>query len=291
MRKCKLLALTIFTTCMMTTVVKAEGLTTFESEMGKTVSKSAYSNSIDPPAKFPILYDLKGGHADNPETYTKYSEFKLKKPKKKGYVFIGWTGTNLSKMKKKVRIKKGSAGVKRYIANWAKETYKVKFNTKCDDKNIEPMTVEYKQEFTLPTLSPNGKYVFDGWTDGKNVYEGGETVSRLTTNGKIKLKARWKEGVNLGVWRVTAYEPTGITASGVPVTPHRSVAMAQNAIAKYGLEFGDLIYLPSSGETLVLEDWGDSLMAARCEWIDVCVNWDEMYSGPYNTETEIYLVS
>ena len=243
------------------------------------------------PSTYSITYNLNGGQAKNPRTYTRNSEFQLNEPKKKGYVFAGWTGTGLSKMKKKVKIKTGMTGNRYYTANWAKKKYKVKFDTGCNGK-VKSIIVQYDEKFKLPSCPfPNGKYMFVGWTDGKHVYKAGEKVRRLTTNGKIRLKAKWKKGKSLGVWRVTAYEPTGITASGVPVTPHRSVAMARNAMEKYGLEFGDLIYLPTSDEVFVLEDWGDSLMAARCEWIDVCVDWDEIYSEPYNTETKIYLVS
>ena len=67
-----------------------------------------------------IVYKLNGGEeADNPTIYTnKTKTFTLKEPTRKGYTFIGWTGSNGETPQKEVTIEKGSTGDKEYIANW-----------------------------------------------------------------------------------------------------------------------------------------------------------------------------
>ena len=70
---------------------------------------------------YEIVYDLHGGYFDTQpkEFYTETTEtFALPIPIKKGYKFIGWTGTDLKKITKTVLIKKGSIGVKFYHAVW-----------------------------------------------------------------------------------------------------------------------------------------------------------------------------
>lgn len=73
---------------------------------------------------YTISYDLDGGSfadgAGNPQSYTVESnEITLKNPSKDGYIFLGWSGTELEEIQKNVVIPKGSVGNRSYTANWA----------------------------------------------------------------------------------------------------------------------------------------------------------------------------
>ena len=65
----------------------------------------------------------------NPATYNVETEsFTLNNPTKSGYIFTGWTGTDLTSNQNNVTIAKGSTGDRTYIANWTASTntaYKV----------------------------------------------------------------------------------------------------------------------------------------------------------------------
>lgn len=72
---------------------------------------------------YTISYELDGGSfeegAGNPEAYTVESEaITLKNPSKDGYIFLGWSGTELEEIQKNVVIPKGSVGDRSYTANW-----------------------------------------------------------------------------------------------------------------------------------------------------------------------------
>ncbi|HBC84677.1 MAG TPA: hypothetical protein DCZ30_04490, partial [Clostridiales bacterium] len=89
---------------------------------------------------YTITYELNGGDLGsdergnkitNPTTYNiETPDFELNNPKRIGYTFIGWTGTELSKETTLVIVRNGSKGNRNYEANWQVNTnveYKVKF--------------------------------------------------------------------------------------------------------------------------------------------------------------------
>ncbi|MDO4647056.1 MAG: InlB B-repeat-containing protein [Eubacteriales bacterium] len=70
-------------------------------------------------ATYTITYDLDGGEADNPTTYTAETEsFRLNQPTKEGYIFAGWTGANGSTPQTQVTINKGTTGNLSFAATW-----------------------------------------------------------------------------------------------------------------------------------------------------------------------------
>lgn len=81
------------------------------------------------PAAYQITYDLDGGSdPKNPDKYTiETPTFTLKNPKRKGYLFKGWTGTGLKDRTKKVTVKKGSTGDRHYKANWEPKMSKLPY--------------------------------------------------------------------------------------------------------------------------------------------------------------------
>lgn len=72
------------------------------------------------PIDYTITYNLDGGTASNPLTYTIETEtFTLSNPIKAGYTFTGWSGTGLEGLDNmNVTIAKGSTGERSYTAHW-----------------------------------------------------------------------------------------------------------------------------------------------------------------------------
>lgn len=71
------------------------------------------------PIAYAIAFDLGGGSADNPTTYTVESDaFTLAAPTLPGNAFEGWTGTGLDRPTTEVTIPSGSLGDRAYTATW-----------------------------------------------------------------------------------------------------------------------------------------------------------------------------
>ena len=94
-----------------------------------TLTAIANKNIID----YTINYNLNGGkvEVENPTTYTiETPTFTLNNPSKKGYKFLGWTGTGLEEPTTTVTIQSGTFGNSEYTANWEKlppVTYQVEY--------------------------------------------------------------------------------------------------------------------------------------------------------------------
>ena len=70
-----------------------------------------------------ISYDLNGGTATNPSSYTEATEtFTLANPTRENSTFLGWVGSNGSTPEMTVTIAQGSTGDKTFIAHWECET-------------------------------------------------------------------------------------------------------------------------------------------------------------------------
>ena len=70
-------------------------------------------------ATYSITYDLDGGTASNPDSYTMQSDaFTLNAPTKEGAVFAGWTGANGDTPQVTVTVNKGTSGDLSFKANW-----------------------------------------------------------------------------------------------------------------------------------------------------------------------------
>ena len=70
--------------------------------------------------EYTIKYNLNGGTASNPSKYTiETDDITLNNPKKTGYTFSGWTGSNGETKQISVTIVKGNTGNKTYTANYS----------------------------------------------------------------------------------------------------------------------------------------------------------------------------
>ena len=69
--------------------------------------------------KYFISYELNGGTATNPSSYTEATEtFTLANPTRENSTFLGWVGSNGSTPEMTVTIAQGSTGDKTFIAHW-----------------------------------------------------------------------------------------------------------------------------------------------------------------------------
>ncbi|MBR3162595.1 MAG: InlB B-repeat-containing protein [Clostridia bacterium] len=142
---------------------------------------------------YTITYSLDGGEiTEQNDTYqVDTATFILPTPTKTGYVFIGWTGTDLEEATETVTIAKGSIGNREYIANWQKEVYTITYN--LNNGTISGQRTGYQMDtetFTLPTPTKEG-YTFAGWT-GTGLTEPTETVTIAKgSTGNREYTANW----------------------------------------------------------------------------------------------------
>ncbi len=102
---------------------------------------------------------------NNPTTYKTPTEpIKLNNPSKKGYEFLGWSGTDIDEMSLDVSIPVGANDIRTYTANWKAKEYGIALDT--DGGTIEGnkrKTLVYDQVVgDLPTPEKEG-FTFVGW--------------------------------------------------------------------------------------------------------------------------------
>ncbi len=172
---------------------------------------------------YAITYDLAGGKADNPATYTESDTLTLQNPTREGYTFTGWSGTDLKGDDNMVvTIPKGSTGDRAYTAHWMKTDYTITYNLAggTDPGNLTGFNAD-TETFTLKNPTREG-YVFTGWTgtglsgSTKTVKVTKGTAQNLTftatwerpallvsasAKGKTAQKLTWKK-VNAAKYRV-----------------------------------------------------------------------------------------
>ena len=116
---------------------------------------------------YSISYELNGGTASGLKySYNVESEtFTLPNPEKRGYTFLGWTGTNGNNPTKNIQIKKGSSGNRNYIANYSLNIYTITYNTSMSSLPSNPITYTVESEtFTLSNPEKYGEFSFVGWS-------------------------------------------------------------------------------------------------------------------------------
>ncbi len=141
---------------------------------GTTGNKEYTANWIEAdPDVYPITYNLNGGSLGkddqghditNPSSYTKKTAtFTLNNPKKTGYNFTGWAGTDLvGQDNLEVTVAKGSRGARAYEAFYSPKDYTIEYENTCGNVvNPNSYTIE-SPNITLNNPSKDG-YTFTGW--------------------------------------------------------------------------------------------------------------------------------
>lgn len=179
--------------------------------------------------EYNIIYNLDGGTLNgktNPDTYNiETPTFTLNNPTRTGYIFAGWTGTDITGTSKIVTINHGSIGNRTYTATWTPIEYSIVYtkgytNNAKDD--VIQNGIKYNKDVTLisnpftgrsytvkyststsdrdwdKVTAPagfNGTLEFAHWNILSKTYAAGTKLKNLTTkNGdKITATAQWKD--------------------------------------------------------------------------------------------------
>ena len=146
--------------------------------------------------EYTIEYDLGGGvlNGNNPLKYTvEDSNITLVNPTKAGYIFAGWTGTDLTAPTLTVIIGANSIGNREYVANWTLDGYSITYNLN-GGVNSEKNPYEYavtSANIYLESAIRRG-YVFDGWyTNADCTADSKITTITSGSTGDITLWAKW----------------------------------------------------------------------------------------------------
>lgn len=139
--------------------------------------------------EYVISYNLDGGNISTPNP-VKYNinsnDFTLINPIKKGYTFIGWTGTDLNELTMSVTIPKGSNSDKNYTANWEANSYTVTLDANGGTIDNNSISVEFDSNYTLPTPTKD-YYTFVGWYNDSVKYG----TSKWDKDSDVTLTAKW----------------------------------------------------------------------------------------------------
>ena len=176
---------------------------------------------------YKIEYDYNGGKptTQNPTTYDMYSAtFTLNNPTKKGYEFIGWSGTELTgKENLIVTIEQGSIGERSYTANYKLITYSISYELNEGQLKVENPTSYDVTSATITLNKPSKEgYFFTGWsgtglkgTDNQTVsIEQGSTGNRTYTANYTPIKYSINYELDDGLTPVdnpTSYDITSAT--------------------------------------------------------------------------------
>lgn len=126
--------------------------------------------------------------------------FTLSYPERKGYTFIGWTGTGIAGTQKDVTIQQGSTGNLQLTANWQLTEYTITYENNIPEHDYDMVTNNNPKTYTILsdtiTLSDPQRlgYTFLGWV----VKDSGlEPEKNLTIEkgsiGEITFVAYWEE--------------------------------------------------------------------------------------------------
>ncbi|MGP1462678.1 InlB B-repeat-containing protein [Tannerella sp.] len=125
---------------------------------------------------YTIVYTLNGGVEEGGTNPTLYDvntpSFSLKAPRKPGFTFTGWTGSNGTAPNTSVSIPQGSTGNRNYTANWTENTYPISYNYNSGNAPASPNKANYKiteVPFDINSTAVANQptrvgYDFTGWT-------------------------------------------------------------------------------------------------------------------------------
>lgn len=144
---------------------------------------------------YKIEYVLNGGTnaSSNPATYkVSSSDISIAEPNKTGSNFLGWSGTNLSVVTKDLKIKAGTYGDLKFIAEWEQIIYTITYDYAGGTEDpSHPKTYTYGTTTTISNPSKTG-YSFAGWSSSS--FAVGEKIKDFSLSGwnvNLELTANW----------------------------------------------------------------------------------------------------
>lgn len=151
---------------------------------------------------YTIDYNLNNGVVDkNPTEYSvKTESFSLATPKRDGYTFTGWSGTDINGQSVSVIVEKDSIGNRFYVANWQANLNVVLFS---DGVNTIKTTGHTDEYIRLPKNTfEKENYEFKGWstTQGGEVEYYDRDLYRVGPNSSYTLYTVWAEIVDRTGW-------------------------------------------------------------------------------------------
>lgn len=194
-------------------------------------SYTAIWSAID----YTISYTLGTGaqlDEENPTTYNvETTTFTLNNPVRAGYVFTGWTGTDLNSLTATVTIAKGSTGNRTYTANWSVDGYAISYvlnGGKLSAENPATYTIT-SPDITLNNPTREG-YKFTGWSGTGISGTGLSTSVTIPTGstGNRNYEANWELEVynltyHLDGGTQTVANPSTYTYLSAPITLYSPV--------------------------------------------------------------------
>ena len=192
-------------------------------QLPQQTAAAATWHAVWTPVEYKIAYDLDGGAASNPGTYTIETEtFKLNNPSKAGWTFTGWSGTGLSgEANASVTIPKGSTGNRSYTAHWKLSEYQVTFMANGGTGDMAAQTFQHgvAQELSRNAFTRSG-YEFLGWSEDKDAataqYADGQAVS---VTAATTLYAVWKINAH-----TVTFDANGGSGGAAATVEHGSAA-------------------------------------------------------------------
>ncbi|MBR2372555.1 MAG: leucine-rich repeat protein, partial [Clostridia bacterium] len=118
---------------------------------------------------YTLTFDSNDGSAVENDVVVYNTNYTLPQPTKDGFVFAGWLIDGILYEQETIVVKQDLE----LVAKWVNPTYTLSFNTGFDDVVLQPQTINYKQQYTLPQFQKDG-YTFLGWCDenGNKIEEG-----------------------------------------------------------------------------------------------------------------------
>lgn len=196
---------------------------------------------------YDISFDLGGGVAGNPATYTITSNpTTLTNPTRNGYTFAGWTGTGLTGPTTSVTIATGSIGNRTYTATWVANDYTITYvldgGVAGTPANPAMYTIT-SNGLTLNTPTRPG-YTFTGWT-GTGLTGPTASVTIATGSSGNRTYA--------ATWDLTpAKDPSGTTPPKAPTTAPTPEGLAKTGSdSAWGLLAGVAALLGGAAVTIL----------------------------------------
>lgn len=156
--------------------------------------------------EYTIKYEMSGGTADNPTSYTiETPDISLKEALREGYEFIGWKTEGIDVATKDIKILQGSIGDKTYTAEWKPIKYTITYELNNGYFNGTPTTAYDIESSSFTLMEPiRPGYTFTGWT-GEGLASGSYSVIIATgTTGNRTYYANWE-----ATWYKIEYDLAG----------------------------------------------------------------------------------